>query len=151
MPGIGLFSVLSAIFDLNECYFLSQRKYNPHKTRLPLTDEEIALKIVNEFPHLSQLLESRPYYSTWFPTVNYYRGRYNRGALRHISLPDRVCFRYNTHGQRVSSRSGWRVLTEKEILTTIAQHEVRKLTMPFAKNHIKYTGRTPLQCYITRE
>lgn len=149
MPGIGLFSVLSAIFDLNEIYFISQQFRRKNcRTRPPLSDEEIALKLVFEFPHLSQLLESRPYYASWFPSVNYYRGRYNRGALRHINLPDRVCFRYNTYGQRVSARSGWRVLKEKEILATIAQHEIRKLTKPFIKNHFNPKGRTPLQCYI---
>lgn len=134
VPMIGLFDFLSGTFTVNECFYDRYSRHHNQWTRVPLNDLEIAEKIVAHFPDQWRLLEVPidKYYGFW-PTVNYYRGRYNRGAFRHHPIPDRPSFRYQD-GQRVSGRSGKKVLTPREIATILITHESRKMNRQDA-NH----------------
>lgn len=126
---IGLFNLLTGLFDLNEFNFDSLRYRNQWQTR-PYTDRQLAEMITKHFPCQRRLIEEPPgkYYGFW-PTVNYYRGRYNRGKLtsRIIleEIPLRPSFSYNSAGKRISGRSGIRVLTPSEIASILIQHQAR--------------------------
>lgn len=125
-PAIGLFNFLYGAFYANETFYTSSIRQHNQYTRHPLTDIELAQKIISHFPEQWRLLEMPidKYYGFW-PTVNYYRGRFNHGRLNH-GIPEVYSFRYNASGQRVSERSGKRLLTASEITLRIITHESRR-------------------------
>lgn len=131
ISAIGLFTFLASAFHANETFYKSRtlRRFNQFTTRKPLTDLELAREIVSHFPDQWRLLEMPvdKYYGFW-PTVNYYRGRYNRGRLtsRQREIPPLISFRYDSNMRRVSERSGKRILTPSEIAARIITHEAKR-------------------------
>ena len=103
---LGFIGFICCLFDANEIFY-------KEKTRPPLTDEQILSAIILEFPSKATSLTRSQY------TINYYRGKFNRGDLRRT--PFNVSFRYNSNGVRVEGKYGKTVLTPEKILTKIVE------------------------------
>ena len=108
IPGLGLWSFLSCIFEANE-----------HRPQ-PLTDEEIMLFVVNQFP--DRVKNGK----IGNKTINECRRRFNYGEFHVNYMPDKPSFRYDSSGKRVNGRNGKVLLTADEITATIHAHAARK-------------------------
>lgn len=110
---IGFCAYISALFKTNELLY----KYP--STKKPLTDHQIALDLLEEFPGRKMALafldpDNRN-------TVNDYRNKYNSGTFSPGKLPpEQHSFRYNEEGKRVDGRTGKRelpVITERGLIS----------------------------------
>lgn len=111
--GLGFCAYISGLFKANEI------NYQCENTRYILTDKQIAIKLIEEFPGRKMALAFLDPNNR--NTINDYRNKYNLGKFSPRKTPPEYhSFRYNEEGQRVDGRTGKKplpVITERGLIS----------------------------------
>lgn len=112
--GVGICTYLADCFDSNALLAVSKK----------FTDEEIAAKVLKEFPTAKSATNLISEDSKL--TINTHRTKYNAGGFTRGIPPVEPSFRYDSQGRIVNGRNGKYPLLPEEIDSIKKKHEARR-------------------------